>query len=106
MTQLINWCTQHWQDVLAIIGGVVSVATIIVKLTPTQKDDAVLGRLLPFCLPCRSSMRTALLQGPKNDVRLNRRTDGYGGGDTVRIIRRCGPGQRTLAHGTTVAKRK
>ena len=20
MTQLINWCTQHWQDVLAIIG--------------------------------------------------------------------------------------
>lgn len=46
MTQLINWCTQHWQDVLAIIGGVVSVATIIVKLTPTQKDDAVLGKII------------------------------------------------------------
>lgn len=46
MTQLINWCTQHWQDVLAIIGGVVSVATLIVKLTPTQKDDAVLGKII------------------------------------------------------------
>ena len=46
MTQLINWCTQHWQDVLAIIGGVVSVATIIVKLTPTQKDDVVLGKII------------------------------------------------------------
>lgn len=46
MIQLINWCTQHWQDVLAIIGGVVSVATIIVKLTPTQKDDAVLGKII------------------------------------------------------------
>lgn len=46
MTQLINWCTQHWQDVLAIIGGVVSVATIIVKLTPTQKDEAVLGKII------------------------------------------------------------
>lgn len=46
MTQLVNWCTQHWQDVLAIIGGVVSVATIIVKLTPTQKDDAVLGKII------------------------------------------------------------
>lgn len=46
MTQLINWCTQHWQDVLAIIGGVVSVATVIVKLTPTQKDDAVLGKII------------------------------------------------------------
>ena len=31
---------------LAIIGGVVSVATIIVKLTPTQKDDAVLGKII------------------------------------------------------------
>lgn len=46
MTQIINWCTQHWQDVLAIIGGVVSVATVIVKLTPTQKDDAVLGKII------------------------------------------------------------
>lgn len=46
MTQLIHWCTQHWQDVLAIIGGVVSVATVIVKLTPTQKDDAVLGKII------------------------------------------------------------
>lgn len=46
MTQLINWCTQHWQDVLAIIGGVVSVVTVIVKLTPTQKDDAVLGKII------------------------------------------------------------
>lgn len=46
MTQLINWCTQHWQEVLAIIGGVVSVATVIVKLTPTQKDNDVLGKII------------------------------------------------------------
>lgn len=45
MTQLIAWCGEHWQDILAVIGGTVGVATVIVKLTPTQKDDAVLAAL-------------------------------------------------------------
>ena len=43
MTQVINWCTAHLQELLAIIGGLVGVATVVVKLTPTQKDDAFLG---------------------------------------------------------------
>lgn len=46
MTQLIAWCGEHWQDILAIIGGAVGVATVIVKLTPTQKDDAVLAKVI------------------------------------------------------------
>ena len=37
MTELIVWIKTNWESVLAIIGGIVSVATIIVKLTPTQK---------------------------------------------------------------------
>lgn len=43
---MLEWITAHYQDVLAIIGGVVSVATVIVKLTPTQKDDAVLAKII------------------------------------------------------------
>lgn len=46
MTGIINWCTAHWDEVLQVIGGVVAVATIIVKLTPTQKDDSVLGKVI------------------------------------------------------------
>lgn len=46
MTQVIAWCGERWQDILAIIGGVVGVATVIVKLTPTQKDDAVLAKVI------------------------------------------------------------
>lgn len=42
----VNWIVEHWSDVLAIIGGVVSVATIIVKLTPTAKDDTVLAAIV------------------------------------------------------------
>lgn len=42
MTEIIAWFGSNWKNILAIIGGVVSVATMIVKLTPTTKDDAIL----------------------------------------------------------------
>jgi len=46
MTEIIKWCAEHGSDVLAVIGGLIGVATIIVKLTPTQKDDAVLAKII------------------------------------------------------------
>ena len=42
----MEWITNHWKDVLAVIGGVVSVCSLIVKLTPTQKDDTVLAKII------------------------------------------------------------
>lgn len=42
----VNWIVSHWTDVLAIVGGLVSVASIIVKLTPTSKDDSVLNAII------------------------------------------------------------
>ena len=38
--------TKHAGEVFQIIGGVVSVATLIVKLTPTSKDDAFLAKVI------------------------------------------------------------
>ena len=43
---IIGWLKANWESVLAIIGGIVSVATIIVKLTPTPKDDNALATLI------------------------------------------------------------
>ena len=43
---MISWLQANWKDVLAIIGGVVTVSSIIVKLTPTQKDDAFLDKVI------------------------------------------------------------
>jgi type IV secretory pathway component VirB8 len=40
---MIEWFQAHWADILAIWGGVVALATVIVKLTPTKKDDAWLS---------------------------------------------------------------
>lgn len=44
--EVINWITAHWQDILATLGGLVAVASIAVKLTPTDKDDAVLAKVV------------------------------------------------------------
>lgn len=46
MSETITWVTNHWKDVLAIIGAAVTTATFVVKLTPTQKDDAVLAKVI------------------------------------------------------------
>jgi hypothetical protein len=45
---MIDYITAHYQDFLAIVGAVVTLATLIVKLTPSQKDDAVLGYVVKF----------------------------------------------------------
>lgn len=42
----MEWITQHWQEILAWIGGIVTAASIIVKLTPTQKDDNILAKII------------------------------------------------------------
>lgn len=34
------------QDIVTIIGCIVAIASIIVKITPTPKDDAVLAKVL------------------------------------------------------------
>ncbi len=48
MTEIISFIQNHWDELLAIIGGVVSIASIIVKLTPTTKDDNVLNTIVNF----------------------------------------------------------
>lgn len=48
MTEVISFIQNHWDELLAIIGGVVSIASIIVKLTPTTKDDNVLNTIINF----------------------------------------------------------
>jgi len=48
MTDIINWVKEHWEDLTAIWAGIVTVASIIVKLTPSQKDDTILAKIVAF----------------------------------------------------------
>lgn len=43
---MVAWLSEHYKDILAIIGAAVTLASMIVKLTPTQKDDNVLARII------------------------------------------------------------
>lgn len=42
----MEWIVQHWNDILAIIGAAVTLATLITAITPTQKDDAILAKII------------------------------------------------------------
>ena len=42
----MNWLIQHYTDLIAIVVGLVAVAEIVVKLTPTEKDNAFLVRVV------------------------------------------------------------
>ena len=43
---MMTWILANWDNVLAVYGGIVAVCTTIVKMTPSVKDDAVLGKIM------------------------------------------------------------
>ena len=46
--QIVHWVTSNWEAVIALAGGVVILARVIVKLTPTPADDSVLEKVVNF----------------------------------------------------------
>lgn len=45
---MLSWLTENWNEVVAAITAVVLAARIIVKLTPTDKDNKALGKVIAF----------------------------------------------------------
>lgn len=43
--ELISWIMANKIDLLAILGGLYGVLLIVVRLTPTPKDDALLSKI-------------------------------------------------------------
>ena len=43
---MVTWILANWDNVLAVYGGVVALCTTIVKMTPSVKDDAILGKVM------------------------------------------------------------
>ena len=42
----MEWIINHWGDLALIVTGVISVASVIAKLTPTTVDDNILGKFI------------------------------------------------------------
>jgi len=48
MIDILFWLKAHWQDVALAVSGVITCASVIVKLTPTPDDDAILAKVIGF----------------------------------------------------------
>ena len=42
----MNYALQNWQELVTAIAGITITARVIVKLTPTPKDDAFLAKVI------------------------------------------------------------
>lgn len=42
----MEWLTQNWQTLTAGVGALVMISRVIVKLTPTPKDDSLLAKVV------------------------------------------------------------
>ena len=46
MQEVLAYIQEHWDDLFTIIIGLaVSMATVITKLTPSKRDDAVVAKI-------------------------------------------------------------
>lgn len=45
---MIEWLQANWTDVALIITSIVTIASAIVKFTPTPKDDTILAKVKEF----------------------------------------------------------
>jgi len=44
----MSWVTENWLNVLATITSIVTAASVIVKLTPSEHDDDIVHAALKF----------------------------------------------------------
>lgn len=45
---VFEWLYENWETIFAIWGMIVTFCTMIVKLTPTQKDDTFLAKVVKW----------------------------------------------------------
>ncbi len=46
MEPLLAWLAVNWQTIFTAFGMVVAAASVVVKATPSLKDDAVLAKVI------------------------------------------------------------
>jgi len=46
--ELIQWVVANAKELWVIVASVVTVASLIVKITPSKNDDAILAKIMPF----------------------------------------------------------
>lgn len=66
---MFEWLQQNGKAVLEIIGAVVTLATLIVKLTPSTKDDSILDRIVKVLVMFSLVNRDGSIDGKKEETK-------------------------------------
>jgi len=45
---MFDWIAENWQVVAMVIPGIITLASVIVKLTPNETDNEVLEAVIKF----------------------------------------------------------
>jgi hypothetical protein len=45
---IVNYIKANWVDICTVVTSIIGVASIVVKLTPSLKDDTVLQKIVAF----------------------------------------------------------
>lgn len=48
MSEIISWVTTNWVKIVEVYLAVIGLASVIVKLTPTLRDDTILQSIVSF----------------------------------------------------------
>ena len=48
IADIVTWFQSHWQDFIQIYLSIIGLASIIVRITPTLKDDDALKGVIKF----------------------------------------------------------
>lgn len=43
---MIEFFTNHWDELALAVTGLITFASVVVKFTPTPKDDAILAKII------------------------------------------------------------
>ena len=46
--EIVNWIKENWQMIVQLYLAIIGLASIIVKITPTLKDDNILLSITKF----------------------------------------------------------
>jgi hypothetical protein len=46
--EIVLWVQTNWLEIVKVIAYIIAAASVIVKFTPTPKDDAFLAKIVAF----------------------------------------------------------
>ena len=90
MVDVIEWIKEHALELWGIWGAIITIASIIVKLTPSQKDDSIFNIIMKILNALAlNPTKKDTLEDTKKEVEeeLNERNDNTTRDNLVNVLK-------------------